>query len=266
VLLGGGGEHFAPPVEGGTHTVWEEAERRGYAVATKAAVLASPPAGHKLLGLFAEGNLPPRWRGEEGREAEPPDPSLLNSMFWFLGSVELPDPMRCEPNPEYGSTPSLAHMTEAAIEMLSADPARGFFLMVESASIDKQSHRRRACGAIGELQQLDEALAVALDFAAEAPDTLILVTADHGQAAQIIPDESLFSSYGVPVYALGQLVRVTTHDGAVMSISYATNDFYAEEHTGVQVPLFANGAGRGVVAPMIEQPELFEIMRRYLGL
>ena len=266
VLLGGGAEHFAPMVEGGAHSVRDEAERNGYVVVTEAEALAAAPIDRPLLGLFASDNLPPRWRGEAGREAEKPDPSVLNSMAWFLGSVDLPEPMRCEPNPDFGATPGLATMTKAALERLARDPARGFFLMVESASVDKQSHRRQACGAVGEMQQLEEALAVALDFAQGSPGTLVLVTADHGHAAQIVPEESFFTSYGVPVYTPGHLVRLKTADGAVMSINYATNDFYAEEHTGVQVPLYANEAGRGRVDAMIQQPDLFEIMRQHLGL
>ena len=57
--------------------------------------------------------------------------------------------------------------------------------MVESASIDKQSHERKPCGSIGELEQLEEALTAALTYAQSHPNTLILVTADHSQAAQL---------------------------------------------------------------------------------
>lgn len=266
VMLGGGREHFAPPVEGGERSVADEAERHGLRVLSRADELAGIGPEERVLGLFGEGNMPPRWRGEGGREAEQPGPSLLNSLFWFLGSVELPEPMGCEANPEYGATPSLAAMTDAAIARLAADPSRGFFLMIESASIDKESHKRNACGAVGELQQLEEALASALAFAERVPDTLVIVTADHGHAAQIIPEESLFSGYGVPVYTPGHLVRLRTADDAIMSVSYATNLFYAEEHTGVQVPLFANEPGRALIRPMIDQPDLFEIMRTHLGL
>jgi alkaline phosphatase len=162
--------------------------------------------------------------------------------------------------------PSLKAMSEVALERLAADPEHGFFLMIESASIDKQSHARKPCGSIGELGQLDEALDSALAFAASHPGTLILVTADHGQAAQLVPDESLFSAYGAPIFTPGHLVRIKMPDGTIMAVNYATNDFLYEEHTGVNVPLFANPVGRDAIAPMMTQPEIFTVMRDYLGL
>jgi len=134
--------------------------------------------------------------------------------------------------------------------------------MVESASIDKASHRRNACGSIGELAQLEEALASAQKFAAEHPNTLILVTADHGQAAQLIPNPKA----GQPFYTPGLMARITTPEGQVMAVNYATSEAYYEEHTGTNVPLFANAEGRGRVPSMVTQPEIFNIMSAYLGL
>ena len=76
--------------------------------------------------------------------------------------------MHCEKNPDYEGTPSLASMTRLALRHLSAHNERGFFLMIESASIDKQSHKRNPCGSIGEIEQLEEALSLSLDFAADS--------------------------------------------------------------------------------------------------
>jgi len=266
VVLGGGSEHFAPAIEGGTQSVSEEAKRLGYHVVTEAAALVQYAGDEKLLGLFAEDTLPVRMRGEDGRDAEKPDPSLLNSVYWALGSVVLPEPMKCEPNPDFAGIPSLKTMTDIALERLSKPGGPGFFLMIESASIDKQSHLRNPCGSIGELEQLEEALESALAFAESRPDTLVLVTADHGQAAQIIPNESLFSPLGMPIFTPGKMARIEMPDASIMAVNYATNDFYAEEHTGVVVPLFANEAGRDLLGPMLNQPEIFGIMRAFLGL
>ena len=120
-------------------------------------------------------------------------------------------------------------MTDTALARLQNE--RGFFLMVESASIDKQSHERKPCGSIGEPEQLNEALGSALAFADNNPQTLILVTADHGQAAQMIPATSLFSEFGISVYTPGKVARIRTPEGAVMAVNYATNNFAYEEHT-----------------------------------
>ena len=157
-------------------------------------------------------------------------------------------------------------MTQKALEILSHENGAGFFLMIESASIDKQSHVRNACGSIGELAQLDETLAYVLEFADIHPETLVMVTADHGQAAQLVPGESLFSGRGIPVYTPGSMARIKTPEGGVMGVNYATNEFLAGEHTGVAVPLYANDTGKGLFRTLITQPEIFDITRSFLGL
>ena len=266
IILGGGLGHFETPTESGEQSVSELARLNGFTVVKSGAELAAVPAGRRVLGLFGESTLPVRTRGTGGRTAEKPDPSFLNRIHWYLGSVELPAPMRCEPNPDYGDTPSLKAMTDAALLQLGHENTRGFFLMVESASIDKQSHARNACGSIGELEQLNEALESALKFSGSNPNTLILVTADHGHAAQIIPDKSLFNQFGAPVFTPGHVVRLITPEGAGMAINYATNGFFAEEHTGTQVPLLANDVGIGKIPGMVTQPEIYSLMTEHLGL
>ena len=157
-------------------------------------------------------------------------------------------------------------MTDAALLHLSHKNERGFFLMIESASIDKQSHERKPCGSIGEMAQLDEALASAQNFAAAHPHTLILVTADHSQAAQLIPFESLFSAYPIPTFTPGKLARIITPEGGHMAVNYATTNFMMEEHTGAAVPLYSNAEGLGRVPSYLRQPEIFNIMLEYLGI
>ena len=266
VILGGGAKHFEPVAEGSDRSVARLARDNGFRVVYDAGELASAAPGERLLGLFSRSTMPVRLQGENGRLAEEPETSLLHSLHRYLGDVTLPSPMRCEPNPAHDGLPSLKTMTDVALAQLSHDNPRGFFLMIESASIDKQAHERKPCGSIGELQQLEEALASALAFAGDHPDTLVLVTADHSQAAQIIPDQSLFSAYPIPTYTPGQLARIITPEGSVMSINYATTNFMMEEHTGAAVPLYGNEQAVEVVPPFVRQPELFAIMRDYLGL
>jgi alkaline phosphatase len=262
VVLGGGYKHFDIPTETGEQSVLDLARGSGFHVTDDAGSLAAAPRGSRLLGLFAASHLPVLLRGEAGREAESPTPSWANRLHRYLGSVELPAAMRCEPNPEFATTPRLAELTAAALERLAGDG--GFFLMVESASIDKQSHERKPCGSIGEVQQLDEAVAVATAFAERHPDTLVLVTADHGHAAQLVPATSLFADFGIPVFTPGKIARLRTDEGGILAVNYATNNFPYEEHSGVNVPLFANETGRGLVPPMVTQPQIFEIMRSFL--
>jgi alkaline phosphatase len=266
LLLGGGSKHFAPLAEGENNSVLEMARRQGFKLVTSRQELAGAAPDGRLLGLFSAGNMPVRLRGEGGRAAEQPEPSLLNELHPYPGDVTRPLPMTCEPNPGAGAVPTLQEMTETALSRLSRASERGFFLMIESASIDKKAHERRPCGSIGELEQLDEALASALAFADNHPRTLILVTADHAHAAQLIPEESLYARFHVPIYSPGKLARIKTPEGSIMSINYATNNFRYEEHSGASVPLLSNGEGLGRIPAYLVQPAVFSIMRDYLGL
>jgi len=266
VVLGGGLKHFNTPLHGSERTVLDQARAQGLAVATTLDELFNANKDQRLLGLFAEGNLPVRLQGTDGRKAEDPDTSLLNAVDARLGSVTQPEPMACEPNPDFGVTPPLATLTEIALDRLARNNDKGLFLMVESASIDKQSHSRNPCGSIGEIEQLEEALAVALTFAELHPNTLVLVTADHAQAAQIVPEPSLYEQIPVPVYSPGKIARVKTPEGGLMRINYATNNFVSEEHTGANVPLFGNEPARDLLPPFVTQSELHAAMAEYLNL
>ncbi len=266
VLLGGGAKHFAPTAEGDTRSVKQVARDNGFTVLESEQELAGAPVDARLLGTFAPSTLPVRLRGEDGRTAEKPRRSFLNYIHRYLGSVTLPAPMRCEPNPAFEGIPSLQAMTDIALRNLSHDNDKGFFLMVESASIDKQSHERKPCGSIGELQQLEEVLDSALAFARQQPNTLVIVTADHAQAAQLIPETSLFAAYPIPVFTPGYLARIVTPEGSTMAVNYATTTFFMEEHTGAAVPLYGNAEALGRVPPFLQQPDLFRISSDYLGL
>jgi alkaline phosphatase len=266
IILGGGAKYFLPRAEGQNISVRELAEQNGFQVVSNAEELAAANHDQRLLGLFSQGKMPVRLQGEGGRSAESAERSWLNYLHPYLGEVTLPAVMNCEPNPAFTSVPTLKQMTDAALAHLSNDNDRGFFLMIESASIDKESHERRACGSIGEVEQLEEALASTLAFAQEQPHTLIIVTADHSQAAQLIPYESMFSAFPVPIYMPGMVARIRTPEGSHMTVSYATNTFKYEEHTGAAVPVYTNSEGVGLVQPFIQQPQIFEISRDYLGL
>ena len=264
IILGGGRQHFVMTQSGSSQTVIDVAIGHGFKVSTNLEELLDATEGQPILGLFADEHLPIKLQGSDGRVAEEPDTSLLHGLHPYLGTVEQPGVMDCQPNPDFAQSPSLATLTEFAIDRLS-NPA-GFFLMVESASIDKQSHKRNPCGSIGEIAQLEDALIVALRYAEAHPETLVIVTADHAQAAQIVPEPSLYDSLPIPIYSPGKIARINTPEGGVMRINYATNNFVSEEHTGANVPLFSN-APKGLVIPtFLRQRDLHTLMMEYLEL
>ena len=263
ILLGGGQKFLAQETSEG-ESVRALAERNGFRVLTAPSELRPGLPAQRILGLFDSENLKVRWRGSEGRRAEIAEKSWLNHFSDYLGEVKAPEPMACEPNPEARNTPPLALMTDVALRQLSIDNPRGFFLMVESASIDKQSHKRNPCGSIGEIEQLEEALARALEFANNHGNTLVIVTADHAQAAQILPDPSHYAAYPMPIYSPGHTARLRTPEGSIMRINYATNNGFSEEHTGANVPLFANRTDQALLTPFITQSGLYEAMKAFL--
>jgi alkaline phosphatase len=257
VVLGGGAQHFGQAAEGEAgKTVRDVAAASGFHVIGAASELATLPPDRRVLGLFSRGTMPVQWRGAENAVA-----ALV--VRQDDGRPRLPEPFVCEPNPDFAGMPTLADMTRTALARL--DDGRSFMLMIESASIDKQSHLRRPCGQIGELAQLEETLALVLEYARAHPETLVLVTADHGQAAKLVPQTSVLAALNAA--SIGYFARLRTPEGAVMGINYATNDSeLQEDHTGVQVPLFASGLRGRDLPAMVPQTEIFEITAEHLGL
>jgi len=247
VTLGGGAKTFSETATAGEwqgKTLREQAQARGYQLVNDAASLAAISTANQdkpLLGLFADGNMPVRWEG--------PKASLH-------GNLDKPA-VTCTPNPKRtDSVPTLAAMTEKAIELLSKNE-KGFFLQVEGASIDKQDHAANPCGQIGETVDLDEAVQKALEFARKDGNTLVIVTADHAHASQIIP---------VDTKAPGLSQALTTKDGAVMAMTYGNSEEESMEHTGTQVRIAAYGPHAANVVGLTDQTDLFYTMKAALSL
>ena len=81
-------------------------------------------------------------------------------------------------NYSYKAMPTLTEMTLKAIDLLD-DDEDGFFLMVEGAHIDKNSHNNEGEKMKDALESFDKAVGAALSYAKTHADTLVIVTADH---------------------------------------------------------------------------------------
>jgi alkaline phosphatase len=252
VLLGGGKLRFQQTITGGPHagkTVIESAQAQGYDIVNDAAELAAAKPGHRLLGLFNDGNMTNEWTGARAE--------------LFPGS----GPQTCiEHQRERGSKePSLAEMTTKALELLTAgaDAKTGFFLQVEGASIDKQDHAENPCGQIGETIAFDHAIKVGLEFARTHPDTLIVVTADHGHTSQIVGTVTPAEGFPRP----GAMSTLLTKEGSPMTINYATRaHMQSQDHTGVQVHIAAQGPQAYRILGITNQTDLFHTFARALNL
>jgi alkaline phosphatase len=90
--------------------------------------------------------------------------------------------------------PSLAEMTDMAIDILSKNP-RGFFLMVEGSQVDWSSHANDPVGVISEMLAFDNAVDVALDFAKVDRQTMIMAFTDHGNGGMTIGNKASDATY-----------------------------------------------------------------------
>jgi alkaline phosphatase len=90
--------------------------------------------------------------------------------------------------------PSLAEMTQKAIDLLSQDED-GFFLMVEGSKIDWAAHANDPIGIISDCLAFDEAVGVALDFAEKNGDTVVISVTDHGNSGISIGSQATNSNY-----------------------------------------------------------------------
>ena len=107
----------------------------------------------------------------------------------------------------------LSVLTQLAIDKLSQKGP--FFLLVEQEGTDTGGHVNDADYLTESLKELDDAVAVALKFAAQNQQTIVLVTADHetggltfnegarGKAVQLNWATTRHTGQPVPLYAYG---------------------------------------------------------------
>ena len=196
VILGGGTDPFTSAGRVDKRDLIREFQALGYNYVTNTSELRNARFNSLLLGLF---------KGS-------PTPAVASNGIATAADVNMDvayDKLKMqrpasEPTADLGrftDQPMLDLMTQKAIDALSGGfAASPFILMVEGASIDKQSHPNQAAGQIWDTIEFDKAIGVARSWAAKrtAKDALILVTADHDQSMTIIgisntPDAEYFN-------------------------------------------------------------------------
>jgi alkaline phosphatase len=70
-------------------------------------------------------------------------------------------------------------MSQVALTQLSQS-SEGFFLMIEGGRIDHAGHANDPAAIILDQIAFDETIATVLNFIDKNPDTLLIVTTDHG--------------------------------------------------------------------------------------
>jgi len=134
----------------------------------------------------------------------------------------------------------LAAMTKKALEIL-AQNEKGFFLMVEGSQIDWAGHANDADYIISETLDFDKTVGVVLDFAAQHPDTLVVVTADHETGGFVLLNGS------IPKHEISETSFGTKH------------------HSATMVPIFAAGAGSKAFGGIHDNTEIGRQIIQYLS-
>ena len=251
VLMGGGRQRFEQILDGGPYegkSTIDQAEASGYTVVRNAGELVRvPPTAKKVLGLFNADNMSMEWSG---------DPAVP-----YPGS----GPQKCKEFQRPENEPGLPNMLLKAIQLLERNgEGPGFFLQVEGAQIDKRAHTAQPCEQIGETIAFDNTVKLVLDYADRHPDTLVIITADHGHSTQIVgeprPDD----------HGAGLLSTLITTDKANMTVYYGTNKVccssgHTMDHTGTQIRIAAQGPQAAGVVGVHDMSDIFHLMARAMG-
>lgn len=276
VVLGGGRRHFLPATASGSkradaRDLLAEMKAKGYNyAASRAELLAAPAgAGQRLLGLFT-----------------------MDHMAYDLDRDTTQEP-------------SLAEMTGKAIDVLRNNP-NGFFLMVEGGRIDHALHNTNAARALQDTVAFDDAVKAAIDKLQSIDpglkNTLIVVTADHDHTlvlngyAKRTGATSLFNpgvlgllknfvtgangtdgnGYPYTIIGFGNGDNRPATRTALMGIQVGDRDYHqeaaipmasgGETHGGTDVFIGATGKGAENFAGVIENIEVFDLVRKAVGL
>ncbi len=135
--------------------------------------------------------------------------------------------------------------TAKALEVLSNNSDKGFFVMIEGSQIDGGGHDNDMVKIYEELIDFDNAVKVAFDYADTHPGTLVVVTADHETGGLSIVS-------GKPEFNLPD-----------QGVNY---EFGTTGHSATQIPIYAYGTGAEEFSGVMENTDIAKKMQRLLGL
>ncbi|MGG1942273.1 alkaline phosphatase [Paenibacillus polymyxa] len=119
---------------------------------------------------------------------------LKNSTSSKLWGSFSPEALAYDLDRDASKEPSLAEMTTKAIDVLSKND-KGFFLMVEGSKVDWAAHANDPTGIISDVLSFDDAVKVALDYAKQNQNTVVVAVTDHGNGGLTIGSSDTTSNY-----------------------------------------------------------------------
>ncbi len=150
LMMGGGAEVFDASMRKDKRDLFGAFQKAGFSVVRDRDQMMDLNGDKPVLGVYSEGGMPYAIDREN-------DPELKKKV------------------------PSLAEMSRKAIEILSQNP-KGFAMQIEGGKVDWAAHANDAPALLYDQLDFDEAVGIALDFAAKDGETLVIMTTDHGNA------------------------------------------------------------------------------------
>ncbi len=147
VLLGGGRKFFSAANRTDKRDLRAEFSQAGYEVMDAAPELIRASVDRRWLGIFADSHLP------------------------FTIDQKSDSKLQAR-------VPALAVMTRRALDWLERHDH--FLLQIEGGRVDHAAHNCDAPAALHEMIAFDEAIDVVVAFQKQHPDTLVVITTDHG--------------------------------------------------------------------------------------
>lgn len=178
----------------------------------------------------------------EKKELDSFDHSNLGKVVGLFADEALRDKEKPE---NHVFEPSSSEMLNFAInrsEKFNENGCKGFFIMLEGSQVDWAGHANDLNYLKREMQDFDEAVELALDYATQNQDTLVIATADHETGGLLIESSS-----------------PTDYTAPEVKFSFNTGIGYGS-HTGVPVPVYAYGPGSENFTGTLDNTDIFYAM------
>lgn len=150
IMMGGGNDYFSSEHRKDKRDMYQEFEAAGYQVVKNRKEMLATSNKKPILGVFTNSGLPYTVDRNNNKELAQ-------------------------------KVPTLGEMAQKAIDRMKDHP-EGFVLQIEAGKVDWAAHGNDIAGLIYDQTSHDEAVKVAIDFAEENNDTLVIITTDHGNS------------------------------------------------------------------------------------
>lgn len=151
VMMGGGHKYFNAETRKDKNDMYAAFRKKGYQVARTRSEMLAASTDKPILGVFGNDEALPY--------------SIDRANDKTLTHI----------------TPTLAEMAQKAIDRMKGHN-NGFVLQIEAGKVDWGAHANDIASVLYDQVAFDDAVKVAIDFAEQDKETLVIITTDHGNA------------------------------------------------------------------------------------